>query len=47
MTTEASGGINLKSIREIAKTGVDYASIGELTYAAGQVDLSMRSRTVG
>jgi nicotinate-nucleotide pyrophosphorylase (carboxylating) len=40
-TTEASGNIRLHTIRPIAETGVDYASVGELTYQAGQVDLSM------
>lgn len=40
--TEASGNINLNTIMAIAETGVDYASVGMLTYAAGQVDLSMR-----
>ncbi|MGD9107647.1 MAG: carboxylating nicotinate-nucleotide diphosphorylase [Gammaproteobacteria bacterium] len=39
--TEASGNISLRNIKDIAQTGVDYASIGMLTYAAGQVDLSM------
>jgi nicotinate-nucleotide pyrophosphorylase (carboxylating) len=41
--TEASGNIHLSNIVEIAETGVDYASVGELTYGAGQVDLSMKS----
>jgi len=41
METEASGNINLNTIKAIAETGVDYASVGMLTYAAGQVDLSM------
>ena len=40
--TESSGNINLETIVNIAKTGVDYASVGMLTYAAGQVDLSMK-----
>lgn len=40
--TEASGNINLNTIVKIAETGVDYASIGMLTYAAGHVDLSMQ-----
>jgi nicotinate-nucleotide pyrophosphorylase (carboxylating) len=40
---EASGNINLQNIVAIANTGVDYASIGMLTYAAGHVDLSMIS----
>ncbi len=39
--TEASGNINLGNIEAIAESGVDYASIGMLTYGAGQVDLSM------
>ena len=40
--TEASGNITLNTIAAVAATGVDYASVGELTYGAGQVDLSMR-----
>lgn len=40
--TEASGGITQANIRDIARTGVDYASIGALTHSAGVVDLSMR-----
>ena len=39
---EASGGINEKSITEIAATGVDYVSIGELTKNIDPLDLSMR-----
>ena len=41
--TETSGNINLNTIKSIAETGVDYASVGMLTYAADQVDLSMQS----
>jgi len=40
--TEASGNINLDTISAIAETGVNYASVGMLTYAADQVDLSMQ-----
>lgn len=40
--TEASGNINLSTIKTIADTGVDYASIGMLTHSAGNVDLSMK-----
>lgn len=40
--TEASGNITLNTIAAVAATGVNYASVGELTYGAGQVDLSMR-----
>lgn len=39
---EASGGITLENIREIAETGVDFISIGELTKHLRAVDLSMR-----
>lgn len=38
---EASGGINLKNIREIAKTGVDFISVGALTHSARAVDISL------
>lgn len=41
ISTEASGNINLETIEAIAKTGVNYASIGMLTHSAGNVDLSM------
>ncbi|HQU16521.1 MAG: nicotinate-nucleotide diphosphorylase (carboxylating) [Chromatiales bacterium 21-64-14] len=39
---EASGGIRLESIREIAATGVDELSVGALTKDVEAVDLSMR-----
>jgi len=39
---EASGGVTLASIRNIAETGVDYISTGELTKHVRAVDLSMR-----
>jgi len=38
---EASGGITLDNVREIAETGVDYISIGALTHSAPALDLSM------
>jgi len=38
---EASGGITLKTIRQIAATGVDYISIGALTHSARAIDLSL------
>lgn len=38
---EASGGVTLKNIRQIAATGVDYISIGALTHSARAVDLSL------
>ena len=39
---EASGGINMQTIRPIAETGVDYISVGEITKDIKAVDLSMR-----
>ena len=39
--TEASGGVNLKTVRAIAKTGVDYISIGELTHSPKALDVSL------
>jgi nicotinate-nucleotide pyrophosphorylase (carboxylating) len=38
---EASGGITLDNVREIARTGVDYISIGSLTKNIYAIDLSM------
>jgi len=39
---EASGGISLKNVREIAETGVHRISIGALTKDVRAMDLSMR-----
>jgi nicotinate-nucleotide pyrophosphorylase (carboxylating) len=39
--TEASGGVNLKTVRAIAKTGVDYISVGALTHSARAVDVGL------
>ncbi len=38
---EASGGVNLKTVRRIAATGVDYISVGALTHSARAIDLSL------
>ena len=38
---EASGGINLKNVREYAKSGVDVISIGALTHSAPALDFSL------
>ena len=38
---EASGGITLENVAEIAATGVDYVSVGALTHSAPALDLSM------
>ncbi len=39
--TEASGGVNLKTIADIAQTGVDAISIGALTHSAVAADLAL------
>ncbi|MSW87398.1 MAG: carboxylating nicotinate-nucleotide diphosphorylase [Actinobacteria bacterium] len=39
--TEASGGVNLESVRTIAETGVDWISVGALTHSAPTLDLSL------
>jgi nicotinate-nucleotide pyrophosphorylase (carboxylating) len=39
--TEASGGVNLQSVRDIARTGVDFISVGALTHSAGAVDIGL------
>ena len=38
---EASGGINLQSVREIAETGVDRISVGALTHSAVALDVGL------
>jgi nicotinate-nucleotide pyrophosphorylase (carboxylating) len=38
---EASGGITLKTVREVAKTGVDFISVGALTHSSKALDLSL------
>ena len=38
---EASGGVTLANVREIAATGVDYISVGALTHSARAIDLSL------
>jgi nicotinate-nucleotide pyrophosphorylase (carboxylating) len=39
---EASGGVTLANVRELAETGVDYISVGALTHSAPALDLSLR-----
>jgi nicotinate-nucleotide pyrophosphorylase len=41
IATEASGGVNLSTISAIAKTGVDFISIGALTHSAKALDISL------
>jgi nicotinate-nucleotide pyrophosphorylase (carboxylating) len=38
---EASGGVNLDTVRAIAETGVDFVSVGALTHSARSVDVSL------
>ena len=44
---EASGGVNLQTIRGIAETGVDFISVGRLTQSAPAVDLGMDFEDLG
>lgn len=39
--TEASGNVNLKTIRAIAETGVTYVSVGRLTHSATAVNIGL------
>ena len=40
-TTEASGGVNLTTVRAIAQTGVDWISVGAVTHSAPAMDLAL------
>lgn len=42
--TEASGGVNLETVRDIAETGVDFISVGALTHSFRSMDISMLFR---
>jgi nicotinate-nucleotide pyrophosphorylase (carboxylating) len=44
---EASGSVNLQTVRAVAETGVDYISVGALTKNVKAVDLSMRLQFSG
>ncbi len=39
--TEASGGVNLKNVKAIAKTGVDFISVGAITHSIKALDISL------
>jgi len=41
--TEASGNINLETIKDIAEIGIDYISVGALTHSARILDLSLKN----
>ncbi len=44
---EASGGVTLQNIRQIAATGVDYISIGAITHSARSIDFSLEMTNAG
>ena len=39
--TEASGNINLKTVKSIAKTGVNRISVGSITHSAAAIDFKL------
>ena len=39
--TEASGGVNLQTVRGLAQTGVDFISVGAITHSARAVDIGL------
>ncbi len=41
LVLEASGGVNLKTVRAIAETGVDVISVGALTHSAPNLDIGL------
>jgi nicotinate-nucleotide pyrophosphorylase (carboxylating) len=43
--TEASGGVNLETVRAIAEAGVDFISVGALTHSARAVDIGLDFET--
>jgi nicotinate-nucleotide pyrophosphorylase (carboxylating) len=44
--TEASGGVNMGNIREVAETGVDFISVGRITQSAPAVDIGLDWNTI-
>lgn len=43
---EASGGVNLSTIKSIAETGVDYISVGGLTHSVKALDISLEIKSL-
>jgi nicotinate-nucleotide pyrophosphorylase (carboxylating) len=41
---EASGGVNLGTVRAIAETGVDVISVGALTHSVSVLDIGLDAR---
>ncbi|MGI9592723.1 MAG: hypothetical protein ACR2P8_15240, partial [Myxococcota bacterium] len=44
---EASGGVHLGNVREVAETGVHRISIGALTHSAPNADVALEIRAAG
>ena len=40
-SVEASGNINLKTVKEVAKTGVNRISVGSITHSAAAIDFKL------
>ena len=45
--TEASGGVTIENVREIAETGVDLLSSGSITHSVKALDISLEVRVNG
>jgi len=43
---EASGGVTLENVRQVAETGVDYISVGAITHSAQALDMSLEVEAV-
>jgi nicotinate-nucleotide pyrophosphorylase (carboxylating) len=41
VTLEASGGVTLANVLEVAETGVDFISVGAITHSAPALDVSL------
>lgn len=46
VTLEASGGITLENVRQVAETGVDFISVGWITHSAPALDFSLELGSV-
>jgi nicotinate-nucleotide pyrophosphorylase (carboxylating) len=40
-TTEASGNINLKTVKEVSETGINRISVGSITHSANAIDFKL------
>jgi nicotinate-nucleotide pyrophosphorylase (carboxylating) len=47
VSLEASGGVTLENVREVAETGVEFISVGALTHSAPTLDFSMLLEIAG